>query len=575
MTRKNTIRTIAIILIAILSFTQTSCFFLPDFFSDFNIGNGTTAFSDMKYERPDIDKIISQTDKIISDAKEEKKSLKAIINELEDVVPEITGFNTMYALCFIHYQIGTDEEFYLKEREYFTEAEPRMQTAIRKLFNTLYHSKYKDDLETQYLGYSFFDAYTNDLLVSDKVEALSKQEAALVLKYEEESADLDFIFDGVKGDFQFHLDRMTDSGRYNELVEAFYEGMNSKLGPIYVDLVKIRMDLAKAAGYDSYADYQFDILGRDYTPFEAEKYTEEISEYIVPLYERLKNDPPEIMNSDAGAVQTSVEDSLRYFMDSVKGLDEHFCDVLDYMDKYGLYYICDSKEGVTISFTTYIQDFNEPFMFVSGSGYLTDLMTLIHEFGHFTDYYYCLGADSNLDLSECFSQGLELLMTDKLIGPDDEQKEMLRSHEIFSMLDILVQQGCFHHFENSVYSLEYNDVTLENINKLAMESTYMFGGSENSYFHKGWVSIPHFYEQGYYVISYCTSADIALQIYAAEQADEGAGFDLYARLISSVSAEDINFIKTVTAAGLKDPFTLGRMETNAKMLEDYYYGTGE
>ena len=62
-----------------------------------------------------------------------------------------------------------------------------------------------------------------------------------------------------------------------------YEQKNKELGTIYKKLVSIRVEIAKKLGYENYTDYAYDLLGRDFSKEDAEKFEEAVLEYVAPL----------------------------------------------------------------------------------------------------------------------------------------------------------------------------------------------------------------------------------------------------------------------------------------------------
>ena len=72
----------------------------------------------------------------------------------------------------------------------------------------------------------------------------------------------------------------------------------------------------------------------------------------------------------------------------------------------------------------------------------------------------------------------------------------------------------------------------------------------------GWIDIQHFFIAPYYVISYCISNDVALQIYQNEL-DDGSGLESYYALLERSANNTI--LALVEEAGMKSPFETGRM----------------
>lgn len=61
------------------------------------------------------------------------------------------------------------------------------------------------------------------------------------------------------------------------------------------------------------------------------------------------------------------------------------------------------------SYTTYLESYEMPYIYISPEGTLADLLTAAHEYGHFVDGYVNCNQTFSIDCSEVFSQALEYL----------------------------------------------------------------------------------------------------------------------------------------------------------------------
>jgi len=71
------------------------------------------------------------------------------------------------------------------------------------------------------------------------------------------------------------------------------------------------------------------------------------------------------------------------------------------------------------------------------------------------------------------------------------------------------------------------------------------------------ITIPHFFTQPMYVISYVVSNDVAMQLYQRELQSAGAGLEAYAQCLYS---QDSYIIAFAQQYGLESPFAEGRLE---------------
>ena len=90
-------------------------------------------------------------------------------------------------------------------------------------------------------------------------------------------------------------------------------------------------------------------------------------------------------------------------------MSSELAEALDYMVDHQMYDLAysDGKQGV--GFTTMLYSYGAPFMFNQPTGSFYDFSTLVHELGHYNNYYWD-GTDwndaaDNIDTSEVHSRG--------------------------------------------------------------------------------------------------------------------------------------------------------------------------
>jgi oligoendopeptidase F len=296
---------------------------------------------------------------------------------------------------------------------------------------------------------------------------------------------------------------------------------------------------------------------RDYTPEQAAQYLADIKTYIVPLFKQLF-ESGELYAYEDGPLDTGrLEGVLEAGVRSIGGEAE---ETFDFMKKYGMYDIAYSINKSNMSFQTYLDDYESPFLFMDAGGTLDDITTFSHEFGHYLDGYLNYGAEETIDLAECFSQAMELLMMTRLDRElSGEELENLYQIKMLDILNMYVQQAAFAEFEHRVYSMEPEELTEESINQLFLQLSQDYGFCEagfESLYSKLWIDITHFFEQPFYVITYPVSNDLALQIYELELEAPGAGLEKFGEMLPRDSA---NMLEIASAAGLQSPFAPGRI----------------
>jgi oligoendopeptidase F len=239
------------------------------------------------------------------------------------------------------------------------------------------------------------------------------------------------------------------------------------------------------------------------------------------------------------------------------------------MVQYRLYDISYSPLKAEMSFQTYLPSYEVPFLFMDASGELGDITTFSHEFGHYLDGFTNFDEDETVDLAECYSQAMELLMLTRLDG-ELSQQELESLYEI-KMLDILgmyVQQAAFAEFEHIVYAADPEELTPEFLNDTFLRLSQEYGFCEDGFedlYAMLWQDITHFFEQPFYVITYPVSHDIAMQIFQLERANPGAGLETF---LTMLPREYPDMLDTALNAGLESPFDPGRLEKVAETMRE-------
>lgn len=519
-------------------------------------------FSEMEYVRPDMDaigeRIIAATDALESNA-----SYPRISDKITQCITDYYDFQTAYALADIHSCLDATDEYWAEEYSYCTESSAELQQLFDELCYACAASKRAERIERDFFWEGFCEDYADpeDSIYTDEAVELMQREAGLLSEYRTALAAPVIIVDGEELDYYTALYECEDAGEYNRLFMEYYYQYNEYLADIYIRLIRVRRELAEEMGYASYRDMQFDYaFSRDYTPEQAERYIEDIRTYAVPvylsaapyyyLYDVQEEDLEAIVGSAAAAMGGCIEDTFSFIYDC------------------GLYDLSYSDFKANMSFTTYIPNYDAPYVFVDPQGSEADILTFCHELGHAADAWYNYNADESLDLSEVFSQSLEYLMpaymSDSL---DSETIDELYRMKMYDTLECYVQQSSFAQFENEVYAMNDDELSAESINalslRLAREYGYLAEGYED-YYALSWIDIVHFFEYPFYVISYPVSCDVALQIYELESEEPGAGLDKYLELLPRGA---VTLVQAAEEVGLESPFAGGRVERAIRAVE--------
>lgn len=332
--------------------------------------------------------------------------------------------------------------------------------------------------------------------------------------------------------------------------------------PLYIEFVRNNNRIAQIYGYDNYYVYAYEIgYFRDYAPEEIEKVRQYTADYLLPMLE------------EALADFTEGYQELNYFemmelseflMENYDTLDEDYME--SYLDalpasvsseiRYMLEHDCvipDSSDALEGAFTTAIGTRSYCFF---GPGY-ADVLTVLHEGGH---YYGSMYTDLNaipLDLAETQSQGNEWLFISYLEEEmDGELYEVLLDYRLASDASVVIVSLIVDEFEELVYTTDISDFTAEDFDALMDQVCQRYGGVDYTAENIGdmyyyWRAVV--VRQPVYYVSYGVSALAAMDLYTVAEEDFDKAVEIYRELNENVDIED-GFLGNLEEAGLRGPF---------------------
>ena len=487
-----------------------------------------TSFSEMQYTRPDVSALEAAAEECKAFS-ENTQDLDALVEKISKFSTLFSGFNTQYMLAYIHYCQDMSDSYWEKEYTYCEERTAQVEAARDQLMHALAVCPLSEKLETEeYLGEGCFERYQGDSIWTEEFQTLVEEESRLETEY---------------------YDLSSQSMEADLYGEEYFRVYGSQMEEIYVQLVKLRQQIAQEAGYGSYGEYAYDrIYGRDFTPEQGISYCNDIRQELVPLYRELA----ESGYWGNGVSSANQKQTLGYVQDMAESMGGVIQEAFQTMYSNELYHIAPGENKFSGSFETYLYDYMEPYVFVGPSQSIQDHLSFTHEFGHFCSDYASQGSIAGIDVAEVFSQGLEYL---SLSYADASQE--LKMLKMANSLSTYVEQAAYACFEQQVYGLASEDVTVENIRTIFQRTADAFGFDSWGYDSRLYVAVSHFYIQPMYVISYVVSNDGALQLYQLEQEEAGAGLKIYT---DTLATEQEGFLAYLEEAGLESPFLQGRIQ---------------
>ncbi len=482
--------------------------------------SGIVKFSDMEYTRPDLSAAAQSRDAAM-EAAETAKDSDEVLEAVWDFYDLYDLFVTNYDLAYIRYHADLTDIYWQTEHDYCAEHISELDSYLEDIYCAIAQSAHRDALEEEYFGAGWFEDYDDGGVYDEELLALMEREQELIGQYYDLSAEAE-------------AESYTD---------AYYDECALPMAEILAELVLLRQELAAWVGYDSYTDFAWDwYYYRDYTPAQADAYLEEIRRELVELYRRVNS----LDLWESCSRPCSEKEVFSYVEDTAKALGGTAAEAFKLLDKAGLYDIAPGQNKSGLSFETYLSSYYEPFVFVSGTGTAYDCLTFAHEFGHFTNDYAAAGSVAGVDVMEVFSQGMEYLSL--CYGePDGEFVDM----KLADSLTVYVEQAAYAAFERALYELPAEELTGESILALYEEICRSYGFDSMDWDPRDMVTIPHFFGNPMYIISYVVSNDAAMQLYELELQTPGAGRSVFE---NSLDTEESWFMAFLQEAGLSSPF---------------------
>lgn len=556
-----------------------STIIVPDY-QDY--GRDTVDFSDLVYEEVDAEQLVADFEEVIA-------AIEANEIPFEDQVALIVGledgylaFSTAYTLASINNGRDSSNQFWLEQYKYITTNSASVSRAIEDMYVACAQSVHKESFETEYFGDSL-DEYVDGGSYTDELVALLERESELIAQYNGFSTTNVVITldDGTQGTVEELLASIPAHQQisYRSLYMQYYMAEVTKLSKaLYIELIKIRMQIAEELGEENYATVAYEDRGHDYTPEQGLKFVSGVK-YIHQYYGDLYNNYFTNLRTELKPLANKVEVFNDLYV-LLGDMDPELQAIYSYMLQHGLYdYERETDNREIGAYTTYINANNSPFIFISATGKVDDYVTLSHEFGHFADMYINDGLGGSLDLSEVYSQALSFLMLvrmeDMFTGTPELERayKYMLNQEMDSIYNILGYQGYLAAFEHMVYELDIKDVTEENLEKIMEEaSLHVLGGVYPSLCTWDAVLIIHTIEYPFYVQSYATSIIAALEIMMMEANERGAGVAAFKALLQRDDDNPLTFEEELARAGIRSPLSTAAILNTYKKLYTYLTG---
>jgi len=450
-------------------------------------------------------------------------------SELESVLEEEQAWR------YIKMNIDTTDQKLAKDFAFWIqEISPKVAPFSHQLNVKLYRSPYLKELDNEkyriYLrGLQKAIEIYRDENIPLMVEMETKQQ-----EYGAIAAKMTVEIDGQKMTMQKAAQFLKDTNR--EKREEVFNTINNRrlqdvdaLDKLFDELIALRQQIAKNAGFENYRDYKFTAMGRfDYTPADCYAFHDSIAKEIVPIIEGfdksrmdkmgLENYKPWDTSVDASGKAPlkpfeGGEDLINKSIRCFERLRPYYGECLSTM-KAMKYLDLESKEGKAPGGFNYpLYEIGVPFIYMNAVGSQRDLVTMVHEGGHAIHSF--LSRDLALadfksvpsEVAELASMSMELISMDTWDEFYDNQEELNRAkkEQMQKVLEGLPWIAAIDRFQQWIYTTPHTAderrAEWENIMSDLSSSLVNWDGYEKAH-QNIWQRQLHLYEVPFYYIEY-------------------------------------------------------------------------
>jgi oligoendopeptidase F len=364
-----------------------------------------------------------------------------------------------------------------------------------------------------------------------------------------------------------------------------------KCEEMFDELIRLRMQIAKNAGFDNYRDYAFRQKGRfDYTPRECEQFHDAVEKEIIPAVREIQNDRKRRLKLEKlrpwdlavdpqnraplkpfGEVGEMVSRTQKIFNHLDAGLAAGF----QQMQDLKLLDLDNRKGKAPGGYQCTLSEARVPFIFMNAVGLQRDVETILHEAGHAfhaqathgEDLYAYRGAP--IEFCEVASMSMELLGNEFLgefyAAPEANRARKTHLEGIIGFFPWMATVDAFQHW---VYT--HPGHTRSERKAAYLQLMDRFGGDihwdgyEDSRAYS-WHRQLHIFLYPFYYVEYGIAQLGALQVWANSKRDRAKALNDYKKSLALGGSRPLP--ELFSAAGCKFQFDAATIKPLIQLAE--------
>lgn len=540
-------------------------------------------FSEMPYERPDLDKVKRELGDLTGRLKAAKSYEEARAVFLEKEAAE-RHVDTLVTLASIRNSIDTRDEFYDGEMNFWNAAGPELEEYDKAWTAAMLASPFRKDFAAEYGDLMFVNAEIELKTFAPEIVPQLQRENDLTQEHQKLIASAKVPFEGKTytlaqmGPFQSDADDARRLAAW-KAVGQWYKDNQPELDRIYDELTHLRDEMGRKLGYEGYTPLGYYRMKRNcYTKEDVESFRAAVRKYLVPLADRVFRAQAQRIGvayplsyadnalkfrsgnpRPQGTADDIIAQGKKFYDELSPETSEFFQTMLDndLMDVLAT----EGKAGG--GYCTGIMDYKVPFIFANFNGTQGDVEVVTHEAGH---AFACwMNRDRvpgsyvwpGMEACEVHSMSMEFMAwpwTEGFFGPDT--KKYLYSH-LAGALTFIPYGTLVDHFQHEVYANPDMTPAQRHAVWKELQGQYMPWvrlDGDIPFFADGeaWQRQSHIYGAPFYYIDYCLAQTVALELWALLQKDKKAAWEKYMAYTKQGGSR--TFTALLENAGLDTPF---------------------
>ena len=559
-------------------------------------------FSEMKYERPNLEAMKSELRGLTEQLKAAKDYAQAREVFLKHDAATIR-VETQATLASVRHTIDTRDEFYDTEETFWNAASPELEEYEDAWKGAMLESPFRKDFEAEFGDLMFVNAEIARKAFSPEIIPESQQENDLSQAYSKLIASAQIPFEGGVYTISQLSPFKNDPDDARRLAAwkaegAWYKEHQAELDDIYDKMVHLRDTMGKKLGYGGYTTLGYYRMGRNcYGKDDVEKFRAAVVKYLVPLADsvyreqakRLGKEYPMNFADNAlmfrsgnpkpcGDADAILAHGKKFYEELSPETGEFFNMMLD----NELLDVLSTPGKAGGGYCTSLGEYKVPFIFANFNGTQHDVEVVTHEAGH--AFAAWVNRDRvpystiwpSMESCEVHSMSMEFFAwpwAEGFFGADT--RKFLYSH-LAGALTFIPYGTMVDHFQHIVY--EKPDMTPRQRHDAWKEllGVYMpwvkLGGDIPFYGDgEGWQRQMHIYQSPFYYIDYCLAQTVSLQFWAMLQKDPKDAWAHYMAYTKQGGSR--TFTELLKNADLDSPFEesclRGVCETAKAWLDAY------